>query len=83
MNPTRSIRPGDTAAMRWTTAVIAFAVAAFLMLVYVRLLHESVEHGTQLRYSQRSSSQGPVLTPSGSLDGSGTAAEIGLVGANP
>lgn len=77
MNTTRSIQPGDRAAMRWTTAVIAFAIAAFLMLVYVRLLHESVEHGAQLRYSQRGSGQGAALVTSGS------SAEIGLVGTNP
>jgi uncharacterized membrane protein len=80
MNTSRSIRPGDTAAMRWTTAVVAFAIAAFLMLVYVRLLHESVEHGTQLRYSQRGGSQTTSLVTS---SGSGTAAEIGLVGTSP
>ncbi len=77
MNTNRSIQPGDTAAMRWTTAVVAFAVAAFLILVYVRLLHETVEHGARLRYSQRNGKQGPALTTSGS------AAEIGLVSTNP
>ena len=77
MNITPSIRPGDTAAMRWTTAVIAFAIAAFLMLVYVRLLHESVEHGAQLRYSQRSSGPGPAWVTSGN------STEIGLVSAKP
>jgi hypothetical protein len=80
MNTPRSIRPGDTTAMRWTTAVVAFAIAAFLMLVYVRLLHESVEHGAQIRYSQRGSGPTTSLIVSGS---SGTAAEIGLVGTNP
>ena len=86
MNATRSIRHGDTAAMRWTAAVIAFAVAAFLMLIYVRLLHESVERGAQLRYLQRDSRQGPssiTSDSSGMAVTAGTAAEIDLVGTNP
>ena len=83
MNATRSIRHGDTVAMRWTADVIAFAVAAFLMLIYVRLLHESVKHGAQLRYSQRDSRLGPSSITSDSSGTAGTAAEIGLVGTNP
>lgn len=86
MNATRSIRHGDTVAMRWTAAVIAFVVAAFLMLIYVRLLHESVEHGAQLRYSQRNIRLGPssITSDSSRVAGTaGTAAEIGLVGTNP
>lgn len=58
MNHTTPFRSVDPLVARWALAGAAFAVAAFLMIFYVRLLHESVARGAQWRYSQSTTSPG-------------------------
>ena len=59
MNRTSTIRATDPLVARWALAGAALAVAAFLMMFYVQLLHESVARGAQWRYSQ-STATNPV-----------------------
>jgi hypothetical protein len=61
---------------RWALAGVAFAVAAFLLMFYVQLLHESVARGAQWRYSQSSATTNPVAEAA-------TNASVRLVSTSP
>ncbi|MEP7099143.1 MAG: hypothetical protein ABI781_01455 [Burkholderiales bacterium] len=59
MNRHSKILATDPLVARWALVGAAFAVAAFLMMFYVQLLHESVARGAQWHYSQ-STATNPV-----------------------
>ena len=57
----------DSALTSWLFGVSAAAVAAFLMLVYVQLLQDSVARGAQWRYSQKTLAPGAQYGASPSI----------------
>jgi|GEM_PF-5003540 len=60
MTRTPTTRSADPLVARWALAGAALGVAAFMMIFYVQLLHESVARGAQWRYSQSAATNSVV-----------------------